>query len=574
MREPTKSNVALLIGSKEVHGTTATLEALRILLATIPRAVATSVLCYIGSHWSGDSADDWMELDRTRFQPFCLSPETRRAVARYAAGQQVPVVVFTRRRALTLLRLAHAVCPTFEGHEATAEMAESGRYAMGEAFLLVRELLDAKSKKELDDPLALMAEAFEESNRPNFMLAYSRIYKMVLHSSWGHEPILRDAAARFKQQFGLSIRDYMYVIVAFVTKLLNRQEKPGHGLFKLTDVFARARDRDAIRRTIESLSIPYSNINAEVGHDLEEILRSRAQKPFRSRPLIRFSQDDVFACPDFDALADQLSSGLYWKVFELFTTDSERNQFSAAWGKLFEAPVSERLEAAIKKGLRGTTPRPRFFRSPPDENGEELTDVMIVCGPNVVLIECKAFILTEKAKYSGVGQNLIDEARRKLLKDSKNGVQLIRALERLFGSATLARKYFGRHTITAVYPAVVCLDRAITIPTIGPTLDGLFRQQLEGVVPAGVEVKPLSILNADDADMMAAVIAAGKKPHAIFRDRFESDPVGANTFHNHMYDVMSRMGVEKPGEFEEFETLFEDSKSYWVSQADPPVFPQ
>jgi len=60
MREPTKSNVALLIGSKEVHGTTATLEALRILLATIPRAVATSVLCYIGSHWPGDSADDWM----------------------------------------------------------------------------------------------------------------------------------------------------------------------------------------------------------------------------------------------------------------------------------------------------------------------------------------------------------------------------------------------------------------------------------------------------------------------------------------------------------------------------------
>src|SRR5450759_2484645 len=194
MREPTKSNVALLIGSKEVHGTTATLEALRALLATIPRAVATSVLCYIGSHWCGDNADDWMELDRNRFQPFCLSPETRRAVARYAAGQQVPVVVFTRRRALTLLRLAHAVCPALEGQEVTGEMAERGRYAMGEAFLLVGELLDAKSKKALDDPLALMAEAFEESNRPTFMLAYSRIYKMVLDPSWEHETSLLDRA--------------------------------------------------------------------------------------------------------------------------------------------------------------------------------------------------------------------------------------------------------------------------------------------------------------------------------------------------------------------------------------------
>jgi hypothetical protein len=574
MREPTKSNVALLIGSREVHGTTATLEALRILLATIPRVVATSVLCYIGSHWPGDSADDWMELDRTRFQPFCLSPETRRAVARYAAGQQVPVVVFTRKRAMTLLRLAHAICPIVGGEAVTDEVAGQTRYAMGEAFLLVGELLEAKSETELDDPLALMAAAFEESNRPALMLAYSRVYKMVLHPSWGQEPILLDAASRFERGYGLSIRDYLYVIVSFVTKLLNRQDQPGHGLFKLTDVFARARDRDAIRRTIESISIPYSNISAEVGDNLEEILRSRAQKPFRSQPLIAFSQDDVFACTDFDALADQLSSGLFWKIFDLFTTDSERNQFSAAWGKLFEAPVSERLEAAIKKGLRGTKPRPRFFRSPPDENGQELTDMMIVCGPNVVLIECKAFILTEKAKYSGVSHDLIDEAKRKLLKDSKNGVQLVRALERLFRSATLARKYFGRHTITTVYPAVVCLDRAITIPMIGPTLDGLFRQQLEGVVPAGVEVKPLSILNADDADMMAAVIAAGKKPHAIFRDRFESDPVGANTFHNHMYDVMSRLGVEKPGEFEEFEALFEDSKTYWVSQADPPVFPQ
>ena len=199
---------------------------------------------------------------------------------------------------------------------------------------------------------------------------------------------------------------------------------------------------------------------------------------------------------------------------------------------------------------------------------------MIVCGKHLVLIECKAFILTVGAKYSADSTILIEEAKKKLLKETKDGVQLVRALKRLFGNSKLRSDYFGGHQIKWVYPAVVCMDHAIAIPTIGPTLDGLFREEILGVVPRGVNVTPLSILTADDADTVAAVVAAGKRPHSIFRDRFAADPKGGNTFHNHMYDVMTRMNVEKPGEFEEFGDLFEDSESFWSEQADPPVFPQ
>ena len=236
--------------------------------------------------------------------------------------------------------------------------------------------------------------------------------------------------------------------------------------------------------------------------------------------------------------------------------------------------MSGRLEAAIKKGLKGVTPHPRVFRSPPDEEGKELTDLMIVCGPNVVLIECKAFVLTEKAKYSGDSQDFIDDVKKKLLKDRKGGAQLVRGLRRLFESPALVQKYLGKRPVKTIYPAVVCLDHAMAVPTISPTLDALFREQLPGVVPEYVEVKPLSILSADDADSMAAVIAKGKKPHTIFRERFEADPSGGITFHNHLYDVMMRMGVYKPGEHEEFSVLFDDAAVWWVSQAEPHVFPQ
>jgi len=572
--QPTKSSIAILAGSKEVHGHEATIETLTRLMESIPRGIATAVVCYIGSRWEGDDAAAWMDLDRTKFQPFLLRPETREAIAHYAASESVPIVVFTRRRALTLLRLAHVLCPDVEGHEVTAQETEDGRFAMGEAFLLVGGLQESKSELELEDTVALILGAFEESNRPTLMLAYTRAYTMVRDSAWSSEPILVEAAARFSRTFELSIREFMYVIVAFVTKLLSQQGEELHGIFKLTDVFAKAMDREGIRRVVEAVSIPIPEIEGAVGKDLAGIIKSRSQEPFRSRPLIASSREDVFLCPDLYGMGEQLSSGLFWKILGLFSTPGERNQFSAAWAKLFEKPVADRLEKALLKGRSGLGPHPRLYRSPLDDQGGELTDIMIVCGPDAVLIECKAFILTEKAKYSGNSADLVEEARRKLLKEDRNGVQLVRALRRLFGNRELQAKYFGTHTIRKVYPAIVCMDHAITIPTIGPMLDAVFRSDLKDIVPKGVEVKPLSILNADDADSMAAVVAAGKRPHALFRGRFEVDREGGNTFHNHLFDVMTKMGVEKPGEEEEFSALFDDAKAFWTAQGDPPVFPQ
>ncbi len=574
MGQTTKSNIAILAGSKEVHGREATIDELTRVLGTIPRGLATSVVCYIGSRWEGDNAANWMDLDRTTFQPYLLQPETSEVLERYAASETVPVVVFTRRRALTLLRLAHRLCPKEDGHQITDAEVEQARYAMGEAFLLLGDLQESKSEEQLEDAVALILPSFEESNRPTLMLAYTRVYSMVRDPAWSSEPILVEAAARFSTTFGLGILEYMYVIVAFVAKLLGRQGKELHGMFKLTEVFARARDRDSIRRVVESLSIPLDAIEGLVKDDIATIIKSHSQEPFRSKPLIASPREDIFLCPDLSGMGEHLSSGLFWKLFLLFSTPGERNQFSAAWGKLFEKPVADRLEKALLKGRSGLGPHPQLYRSPMDDQGGELTDILIVCGPDAVMLECKAFVLTERAKYSGNSADLVEEARRKLLKEDKNGVQLVRALRRLFGNDDLRKRYFGTHAIRTIYPAVVCMDHAITIPTIGPTLDAVFRGDLKDIVPKGAEVKPLSVLNADDADSMAAVVAAGKRPHALFRGRFEADREGGNTFHNHLYDVMTKMCVDKPGEPGEFSELFEDAKAFWTAQGDPPVFPQ
>ena len=334
MGQTTKSNIAILAGSKEVHGREATIQELTRVLGTIPRGLATSVVCYIGSRWEGDNAARWMELDRTTFQPYLLQPETRAALARYAASETVPVVVFTRRRALTLLRLAHRLCPKEDGHQITEEEVEQARYAMGEAFLLLGDLQESTSEEQFEDAVALILPSFEESNRPTLMLAYTRVYSMVRDPTWSSEPILVEAAARFSTKFGLGILEYMYVIVAFVTKLLGRQGKELHGMFKLTEVFARARDRDSIRRVVESLSIPLDAIEGLVKDDIATIIKSHSQEPFRSKPLIASPREDVFLCPDLSGMGEHLSSGLFWKLFLLFSTPGERNQFSAAWGDL------------------------------------------------------------------------------------------------------------------------------------------------------------------------------------------------------------------------------------------------
>ena len=364
MREATKSRTALLIGSREVHGHPGTLEDLTSVLATVPRGLAIAITCYVGSHWNGDRASDWMKLDLETFQPFLLSPGTRDALRLYSASQDAPTVVFTRRRALTLLRLSYLLCPDSDARNIGDDEQRKYRYAIGEAFLHVGDLQEIRAEKELEDVISLMLPAFEESNRPTMMLAYTRVYKMVRDPLWDSAPILIEAARRFSERTGLSIRSYMYVIAGLLAKLLNRQEQENHGMVKLTDVFARARDGEAIRMAINSLAIRASDVPMEVGHDLDRIVRDRSQEPFRSHPLIDFQRDDVFGCPDIYGLGEQLSSGLYWKIFRMFTTKEEPNTFSGAWAKLFENPIAARLELAIKKGRSGLGPHPRLFRNP------------------------------------------------------------------------------------------------------------------------------------------------------------------------------------------------------------------
>ncbi len=571
MPGPTKSHIALSLGSQDVHGTPASLDALKAVLSTIPRPQAVSLLCFIGSHWPGDTPPQWIELEKRAFSTSLLSPRTREAVEAAERREGMLCVVFTRSRSLTLLRLAFAICP--DADFSRPDIGATHRHAMGEAFLLVGSLLDEKSPGQITDPLGLIVPAFEESNPPSLLLSLARSYAMASDPAWGNTPLLQEANRRFIAEHGLGLRDYMYVVAALVTKLMTRGGEPGHGLLKLTEAFTRARDRDAIRRVLASLSTPYGALAATVGGDLSAILRSHSQEPFRSKPLIAFSHDDIFACADFQALAEQLTSGLFWKVRGLFS-NAEADQVFAAWGKLFESPVSAALETAIDE-TRWDTPAPRLIRSPKDEDGNELTDALITCGPHVVVIEVKAFVLTEKAKYSGDSARLLDEAKRKLLKESKNGLQLARALERLFGSSSLRERLLGRHEIRAVYPVVVCMDRAIVAPGIAPLLDTVLRAEFARFSSqTRAKIKSLTILNADDVDSLAAVIRAGRKPHALLAHRFETDPSGGNTFHNYLFDAMTRLGLEKPGKPEQFDALFDDTKTYWLSQGNPEVFVQ
>lgn len=561
--------MCLSLGSSDVHGTPATPEALREILATIPRSEAISLLCFVGSHWPGDHVREWIELERTTLRPFLLSPRTFRAVEEVERREGGPTVVFTRRRTLTLLRLACTACPELD--QPAPQVDERTRYSLGEAFLLVGSLLDDRTPQQLEDGLGLIVPLFEESNPPSVFLTLSRAYAMATDPAWSREPVLQEASRRVTLDCGLDVRSYLNVVLGLLTKLIVRAQRPGHGLLKLTDAFTRARDRDGIRRVVESLSTPTQDLPAAVGSGFSTILTDRSQEPFRSRPLIGLP-DDIFACADFRALADRAGAGVFWRIFDQFETEQERNQISAAWSKLFEGPVSARLAAAIDDSSWDFPP-PRFVRSPCDDDGDELTDALITCGPHLILLEVKAFVLSERAKYSGTGESFLEEARCKLLKPVRDRYQLARALERLFGSRALRERYVGRRELRTIYPVVVCLDPAVTVPDVAPRLDALLRPQLRAIeVPGRPKIMPLSILNADDVDTLAAVIRSGLKPHEILKARFELDPSGGNTFNNFLFDLTNRRGVEKPGEIEEFNQPFEDAKRYWIEQATPPVF--
>ena len=531
------------------------------LFSKISRGAMTSALCRLGVTFDPDKHDKWIEYERTVLRGVLLDPKTRALVNAFDAGTGAQAgVAFCRPQILLALRLAQHLC---SGAEKDFIPPEELRQ-IGLALLHVSDLMsDPRDSRENwpEDPdgakrylAAMMVSLFDASNPPVSPHAMKRTFAMASSALWDTDTTLRSARGSFQAGVGLSIGQYVAIIAALAARFVAQTNPEKNAEIHLGPVLSKARDRDGIRKAIDLISTPFADLPSKTLPP-ERAITDRSDEPFRSTPLIGFP-DDRFVCADVTFLKLRITNGLFWTVKSFLPKEIQVDLFRA-WGELFEEYVHSVLEPIIGR---------RYKRSPRDPDGSELTDALVDYDEDVVLMEFKAALIPDAQKFGRDADALVAVLEEKLLKVD----QIVRALIRLFGPDS--KREFHRHLkrdfIKRIYPVIVSYDHS----ACAPFLEGLLNERLRArLVAAGLPkhpiVQPLTVVAADDVDLIAPLLKHGVKLPRILQERIAMRRSDV-TFHNVLYAFAEQLRM--PFKFgPEYMKVLEESLEFWKEQGLP-----
>lgn len=225
---------------------------------------------------------------------------------------------------------------------------------------------------------------------------------------------------------------------------------------------------------------------------------------FRNRPIIR--NGDAFFVLDLGFLVDKIETGPFWFVHSGLPS-SLKFQSLSTWGDIVERYVNWLISASADRKLNHAFANPLFSGTT-----DEVADTAILCGKNLVLIECKGGFFNAKAKYSGIASELLAEIQKKLVENeqgSPKGIQqLANSIDRAFGvgsSATIDN--LNTADINSIFPVLLVRDDIGAGPVINAQLAQQFVSLIQGK-QYRVNIKPLVVVSLKAFEYMCRYLDA------------------------------------------------------------------
>jgi hypothetical protein len=283
-----------------------------------------------------------------------------------------------------------------------------------------------------------------------------------------------DLLALFKGATGLELMEYYALIVSAITRFYRFDPAKF-----MADPLVYSLDEQWFASTnvsSESIQAFFQLISASPDQYKQALASSQGPNDFtafRDKPMLR--AESRLDQMDLWMLAEKFESGPFWLIHSKLPRQ-EQPLFHSFWGRLFEKYIADLLVSSSDSGLNRVHVGPLFVNT-----GEELSDVVIVCGRCAVLIECKGTTFTAGAKYGGDYRVLRKELESKLVESSDRPQairQLARNIERAFGSARTSVDGIDLTYITTVFPVIVTRDDIGSVPGI----NGYLGERFNGVL--------------------------------------------------------------------------------------------
>lgn len=471
----------------------------------------------------------------------------------YIDGSLSPrTVVFHRRQMLAAFLLAQRACLEGDG------LVQWER--IGPLLLKVSALFEQEHQPHFDHRLGLAAfllPHFYDSNPPDHNLGLMRGVELVRLGAWASQAKLRQAREIFEERTGLRLADFYKVLLPLHHRVATVASLDKTPVIRPQRIFESAPQGEAIRRTLDFLSVSYEEYPRRVP-STSDVLQDRQYELIRSQPLLRLP-DGAYACVDPSALGGRSAENLHWTLRRLLP-QAEGQEYFADWGVLIEEYVNTNLISLLGAGFQ---PNPR------DQSGREITDGLLDAGEDAVVVEVKTATLNDReVRYANDPVALAAALEGKYLRDS----QLGDALERLFGPEQLGRAFCSHlaqrppRPIRRAWPLMVVTDRALNMPDIEQYLAEQVASALPSTLPRSLQIMPLQVLFLDDLQRMFPLLRRRHKLVNLLKERHRLRRSSATTFHNFLIPVYERAGLTLPFENAELETVFNSGVEFWRAQ--------
>ena len=224
----------------------------------------------------------------------------------------------------------------------------------------------------------------------------------------------------FYQATGLTLRNYYHLIALIVLKYLTLSlEKISKGEESL---FINFNDSPALKPLYDKL-LPHAciSVNTLAAETEKSTSLTNEFRLWRQYPLVKLSENHII-CVDISFLLDKLQTGVFWIIRDQLEKLKKDNgqKIISLWGDVFE----DYAASIIKRGISSQKPSvERCILSPKyiGKGVNECTDIVVCSDDTLILLECKAPLLSATARFSGNFNKLRRELQTKLIRTETSG---------------------------------------------------------------------------------------------------------------------------------------------------------
>ena len=450
------------------------------------------------------SREDFFISERCLQKNFCSSILLNAInVSRELSGN----IIFNRESTLRLLDKSARIS---DPHSTRAPDATyDARHDLVKCYLIANGLLEAEhpdfgtdlTEEERNALLAALIPGFEyridSSPGPHIKRSLVRS-KEILEGLQGASSTF-DVNATFSRATGLSLQDYQYLILSILSVFLSLSLGD---ILDGSEIFVDTQPSPDLAplydRLLQHTCIPIDELASEV-----ETIPSLSNEflLLRKYPLVQIDENRIM-CIDIGFLLEKLETGVFWIIRDQLEEErrGRGKEIIDLRGEVFE----DYAASIIKRALSDTGAcTERYIISPMYDQREqaECTDIAVCGDDTLILLECKAPLLSANTKFSGDFCNLHDGIKPNAIKGVE---QLWSAIQTLGHTDTTQRRQVEGIDISQVrkiYPVLVLSDRIFSFPFMNRFLDSDFQRFVTyNDLEEHLEIMPLTVLTIEDLE--------------------------------------------------------------------------